>query len=73
MIAHRIEWLTENDKIIANADPIEIPAVAAFSLALICSPRLRLGWILQAKANSPYMRYGKYHKFELQSRHCGTN
>ena len=35
MIAHRMEWLTENDKIIANADPIEIPAVAAFSLALI--------------------------------------
>jgi len=35
MIAHRIEWLTEKDKIIASADPIEIPAVAAFSLALI--------------------------------------
>src|SRR5215831_13487923 len=49
IIAHRIEWLTEKDKIIANADPIEIPAVAAFPFALICSPRVGLVWISKAK------------------------
>jgi hypothetical protein len=33
-----MEWLIENDKIIASADPIEIPAVVAFACALIFAP-----------------------------------
>lgn len=56
MIAHRIEWLTENDKIIANADPIETPAVAAFLLRsfglLDCDPGSSLQGPLEMRETS---------------------
>jgi hypothetical protein len=52
--------LTEKDKIIANADPIEIPAVVAFPFALICSPSLWPGWIFGSEGHFAIHPYGKY-------------
>jgi hypothetical protein len=36
MTAQRTEWFSWNDRIIAKADPIDIPAVAAFPLSTNC-------------------------------------
>ena len=40
MMDHRMEWLTLNERIMASADPMEMPAVVALSIVLIVASLL---------------------------------